>query len=174
MPRYIAVIVPVLIYTVLLGMAPRAASVPQTERVRMHALAGPYDFYPASLPSGLIYLKWKRTVLSPMACGKNLSIVFKSAGREIDWSSSRDCNADANVACHADGYPGYGFIMNATDSAKINGRRVYFSSGNHGSNAWACIPLRVGGYTDMAVVGIWENFMNPRDAMNLVAHAQPF
>lgn len=127
MPRYIAVIVPVLICTVLLGTATRTASVPQTERVRMHALAGPYDFYPASLPPGLMYLKWKRTALSPMACGKNLSIVFTSAEKEIDWSSSRDCNANANVACHADGYPGYGFIMSATDSAKINGRRVYFS-----------------------------------------------
>jgi hypothetical protein len=74
-----------------------------------------------------MYLKWKRTALSPMACGKNLSIVFTSAEKEIDWSSSRDCNANANVACHADGYPGYGFIMSATDSAKINGRRVYFS-----------------------------------------------
>ncbi len=174
MPRFIALTVCVLICTVLLGPAAQAASVPQTERVRMHALTGPYDFYPASLPPGLKYLKWKRTALSPMACGTNLSIVFTNGGKEIDWSSSRDCNADANVACRADGYPGYGFIMSATYSAKINGRRVYFSSGNHGSNAWACVPLRVGGYADMAVVGIWENFMKPRDAMNLVAYAQPF
>jgi hypothetical protein len=45
--------------------------------------------------------------------------------------------------------------------------------GNHGSNAWACIPVRVAGSADMAVVGIWEsNFMTPVQAMNLVAKAR--
>ena len=56
----------------------------------------------------------------------------------------------------------------------INHRRVFFSNGNEGANAWACIRLKVNGFADVAVVGLWENhFLTPRRAMEIVAHARP-
>ena len=76
--------------------------------------------------------------------------------------------------CHPDGYPGYAFGLPANRRAMINGRRVFYSEGNEGSNAWACIPVRVNGFADVAVVGIWENhFLTPRRAMMFVARARP-
>ena len=51
---------------------------------------------------------------------------------------------------------------------------LFFSQGNHGSNAWACVPLKVGGFADWAVVGIWESnpAITPAQAMHLVAYAR--
>jgi hypothetical protein len=72
----------------------------------------------------------------------------------------------------ATGCSGYAFGMLLTRRATINGRRVFFSQGNHGSNAWACIPRNTGGFRDVAVAGLWENFMTPQAAMQLVAHAR--
>lgn len=149
--------------------------IPASEKLKMNAVIGPFGFYPSSLPSGLIFTTWKTTQLTPMACGLNLFIAFAGDGHRLEWSSSRDCGKTASPACYDDGYPGYDFEMDASQSVRINSRRVYFSPGNHGSNAWACIPLTIGGFKDMAVVGIWEsNFMTAQQAMNLVAHARPF
>lgn len=108
-----------------------------------------------------------------MVCGQDITVSFAGKDR-VEWSSSRDCGDDGAPACHNDGYPGYMFGLDASQTAGINGRRVYFSPGNHGSNAWACIPVRVAGCRDMAVVGIWEDSMTPRAAMNLVAYARPY
>jgi hypothetical protein len=156
------------------GQAASAATLPPVEKAHIHAIVSPYDYYPASMPKGLTFIKWRRTALSPTVCGTNVTIQFAAAGgREIDWSSSRDCDGQGRVTCNATGYPGYTFGIgyNARHTV-INHRRVFFSMGNRGSNAWACIPLRVGGFGDWAVVGIWEsNFITPRQAMNLVAHA---
>jgi hypothetical protein len=144
-------------------------------KLKMKAMIGPYGFYPSTIPSGLLFITWKTNQLTPRACGLNLDITFAGDGKHLDWSSSRDCGATASPACYNNGYPGYDFEMDASQTARINGRRVYFSPGNHGSNAWACIPLTIGGFKDMAVVGIWEsNFMTPQQAMSLVAHARPF
>ena len=151
-----------------------AGTVPPIEHARIHAVLSPYDFFPASLPKGLIYINWKETALSVSVCGTNVTIEFAAAGyRQIEWSSSRDCDGQGRVRCSSTGYPGYAFGMGHNKSAVINGRHVYFSLGNHGSNAWACIPLKVGGFADMAVVGIWEsNFITPQQAMTLVAQAR--
>lgn len=150
-------------------------TVPPTEKARIHAVLSPYDFYPASLPRGVIYISWEQKSLDPVVCGRNVTIQFAAAGgKEIDWSSSRDCDSAGKVRCSANGYPGYGFgIGFGAKRATINHRRVFFSAGNHGSDAWACIPLRVGGLADWAVVGIWEsNFITPQQAMRLVAFAR--
>jgi hypothetical protein len=150
-----------------------SSPIPSSERSRIHAVLSPYDFYPQSIPNGLIYTRWKRADLSPMACGTSVTIEFAQGNRQIVWSSSRDCDSRARVLCSSTGYPGYGFDLGADKNAIINGRKVFFSMGNHGSNAWACIPVRVAGSADMAVVGIWEsNFMTPVQAMNLVAKAR--
>jgi hypothetical protein len=142
--------------------------------LQMNAVAGRYGFYPSSIPAGLHFSSWKTTQLKPKACGISLEIAFDGDGGHLDWSSSRDCGETGNTRCYNSGYPGYDFEMTATQTARINGREVYFSVGNHGSNAWACIPLTVHGSREMAVVGIWEsNFMTPQQAMNLVAHARP-
>ena len=137
------------------------------------ATAGnPYAFYPSSLPPGLHFSSSKTAQLTPKACGLDLEITYAGDGKHLEWSSSRDCGATGATRCYDDGYPGYDFAMDATQTARINGRRVYFSVGNHGSNAWACIRVTVGGVKDMAVVGIWEsNFMTPQQAMRLVAYA---
>jgi hypothetical protein len=156
------------------GATAVAGTVPPVEKARIHAILSPYDFYPASLPKGLIYISFKQTALTPSVCGINVTIQFAAAGdREIDWSSSRDCDGQGRVNCNATGYPGYAFGMTFNrKTAVINHRRVWFSMGNHGSNAWMCIPLRVSGYTDWAAVGIWEsNFISPAQAMRLVAYA---
>lgn len=149
-------------------------TIPVAERARIHAVLSPYDYYPAHLPAGLIFASWNKTRLSPTACGTDVNIEFAGSGR-LTWSSSRSCISNGRIACSSSGYPGYGFFMAVGEqTAMINSRRVHFSVGNHGSNAWACIPLRVNGSADMAVVGIWEsNFMTPHDAMQLVAYARP-
>lgn len=151
-----------------------AGTLPPTEHARIHAVLSPYDFFPASLPKGLIYINWKETALPVSVCGSNVTIEFAAAGyRQIEWSSSRDCDGQGSIRCNPTGYPGYAFGMGHDKSALINSRRVFFSQGNHGSNAWACIPLKVGGFADMAVVGIWKsNFITPRQAMTLVAQAR--
>lgn len=154
----------------------KSVNIPPVERARIHAVLSPYDYYPAHLPAGLIFIDWKQAQLTPMVCGTNVNMEFAGSGQgRIIWSSSRSCTSNGRIACSSSGYPGYGFDMDIGEqTAVINSRRVYFSLGNHGSNAWACIPLRLNG-ADMAVVGIWEsNFMTPRDAMQLVAYARPF
>jgi hypothetical protein len=154
------------------GASAASSPIPSLARSKIHAALTPYDFYPQSIPAGLTYVSWKRADLSPMACGTSVTIHFAQGSRQIDWSSSRDCDSGARVVCNSTGYPVYGFDLSADKTAVINGRKVFFSMGNHGSNAWACIPVRVGGYADMAVAGIWEsNFMTPAQAMNLVAKA---
>lgn len=162
--------------TVLLAScsAASAGTIPRVEKARIHAVLHPYDFFPASLPKGLIYIGFEQTSLSPAVCGRMVTIQFAGAGvGELYWSSSRACDRQGRVACTGTGYPGYGFGIGYTIRATINHRTVWFSPGNHGSNAWTCIPLRVGGFRDWAAVGIWEsNFITPRQAMSLVAHAR--
>jgi hypothetical protein len=166
-----------LFFAILIASAVPANSealIPTSAKIKMNAMLGRYGFYPLSLPAGLLFSTWRTTQLAPKACGLNLEISFAGDGKRLDWSSSRDCNETGATACYNDGYPGYDFQMDAEQSAVINGRHVYFSTGNHGSNAWACIPLTAGGSKDMAVVGIWEsNFMTAQQAMNLVAAARP-
>jgi len=160
---------------VLVGVQTASAGpVPRNAEARIHAVLAPYDFYPSKLPRGLIFINWTQTPLSPSVCGTSVTIQFAAAGgRQIHWSSSRDCDKQGRVRCSPDGYPGYGFGLSYDSRATINGRRVFFSGGNHGSNAWACIPIKVAGTADWAVVGIWEsNFITPRQAMNLVAYAK--
>ena len=152
-----------------------AAPVPKIEKARIHAILSPYDFFPASLPKPLIFISWKETDLSPTVCGTSVTIQFAAAGdRQINWSSSRDCDHRGQVRCSAGGYPAYSFgLAYNVRRTTINRRHVFFSHGNHGSNAWACIPLKVGGLRDWAVVGIWEsNFISPTQAMRLVAYAR--
>jgi len=153
-----------------------ASALPPAQKARIHALLAPYDFYPARLPNGLIFINFKETHPGPSVCGPAVTIRFAAAGgKEIDWASSRDCNGAGKVSCNPTGYPGRGGgfgIGYGSRRATINHRRVFFSAGNHGSNAWACIPLKVGGYRDWAVVGIWEsNFISRKQAMRLVAFA---
>lgn len=62
--------------TALVAAAASTRRIPRVEQSRMHALLAPYDFYPANLPAGLIYINWRSNQLSPMACGKNLAITF--------------------------------------------------------------------------------------------------
>jgi hypothetical protein len=171
------IVVAILLPLLIAFSAPATAANPvsASAKLKMNAMIGRYGFYPSSIPSGLLFISWKTTQLTPMACGLNLDITFAGDGKHLDWSSSRDCGETPSPACYNIGYPGYDFAMAASQTARINGRQVYFSPGNHGSNAWACIPLTVGGFKDMAVVGIWEsNFMTPQQAMNLVGNARPF
>src|SRR5271163_4765113 len=92
--------------------------VPASEKLKLNAAIGPYGFYPTSLPSGLRFMSWKTTQLTPMACGLNLDISFAGDGKHLDWSSSRDCGETASPNCYKDGYPGYGFGMLALQSAR--------------------------------------------------------
>ena len=147
---------------------------------RVHAVMSPYDYFPVGvIPAGTILdgqAKLDEHPSSlPLVCGPVFTANFAApGGKRMSWSTSRDCSSGGVTACHEDGYPGYGFGMTADRQAVINGRRVFYSTGNHGSNAWACIPLRVNGFADVAVVGMWEsNFLTPRRAMILVAHARP-
>jgi hypothetical protein len=147
---------------------------------RVHAVMSPYDYFPVGvIPAGTILdgqAKLDEHPSSlPLVCGPVFTANFAApGGKRLAWSTSRDCSSGGVTACHEDGYPGYGFGMAADRQAVINGRRVFYSTGNHGSNAWACIPLRVNGFADVAVVGMWEsNFLTPRRAMILVAHARP-
>ena len=158
----------------LCAQAAAAGTIPTAVQARIHAVLSPYDYFPASLPKGLVYDSWKQTHLAPAACGTNVTMEFAGAGgRQVDWSSSRDCDSKGNVKCSADGYPGYAYdISYDARRATIDGRQAFFSEGNYGSNAWACIPVRTGRAADWAVVGIWESgSMSPADAMQLVAAA---
>jgi hypothetical protein len=168
-----AIVLPLLI--TLSVPATAGNPVPGSAKLKMNATIGRYGFYPSSIPSDVVFTSWNTTRLKPKACGLSLEITFAGSDGQLDWSSSRDCGETGATRCYNNGYPGYDFEMDASQTARINGRRVFFSPGNHGSNAWACIPLTRGGFQDMAVVGIWEsNFMTPQQAMNLVAHARPF
>lgn len=154
----------------------RSATVPAPVHARIHAVMSPYDYLPASLPRSVRYINWiyDQPAGFPQACGQVLAVVFAAAGgKRIEWSSSRDCASNGQVNCFTDGYPNYGFGLPVTRQTVINGRRVFFSQGNHGSNAWACIGLRTSGFADMAVAGLWESgFLTPRQAMSLVAFAR--
>jgi len=128
-------------------------------------------YYPASLPASMAYVSKSVQPLQPRTCGSVLVIEYAGSGERLEWMSSRDCGPKG-TKCYENGFPGYDFELTPQQSAVINGRRVFFSIGNHGSNAWACIPTSTHGHLDMLVVGIWEsNFLTPREAMNLVAHA---
>src|SRR5580698_10163112 len=72
---------------------PVAASV----KLKMNAIIGRYGFYPASIPSGLIFSRWKTAQLTPKACGINLELTFAGDGKHLEWSSSRDCSETASV-----------------------------------------------------------------------------
>jgi hypothetical protein len=174
MPRRLALLV-VLGCLSLAAAAPLASSgsVPHMPKAQIHALISPYDFYPARISGGLIYIKWQDHGLSPSVCGELADITFAAAGgKQLIWSSSRACDGQGRVGCSARGYPGYADDIGVSQKATINHRRIYFSQGNHGSNAWTCIPLgKVGGFTDFAAVGIWENYLTPLQAMQLVASA---
>ncbi len=174
MTRRFALLV-VLFGVCIAAIAPLASSgpVPRMPKAQIHALISPYDFYPARISGGLIYIKWADKGLSPSVCGELADITFAAAGgKQLIWSSSRACDGQGRVGCSARGYPGYADNLGNTQRATINHRRIYFSQGNHGSNAWTCIPLgKVGGFNDFAAVGIWENYLTPLQAMQLVATA---
>jgi hypothetical protein len=150
--------------------------VPAAERERMRALLpDEYAYVPASLPAGFIYIDWKHAELTPHLAGQLLTIDFASPGAgQIVWTSSRACDTKGRVRPSATGYPGYGYGMITDRSAVINGRVVYFSTGNHGSNAWTSIPVETADGTDYVAVGVWEsNCLTPEQAMQLVAYAVP-
>jgi hypothetical protein len=159
---------------VLTSSVATASTVPRIERVRIQALLAPYDYLPARLPSGLIYIRWSERELSPSVCGSALIVTFAGpSGNRVEWSASRACDNQGRVRCSASGYPGYSFGMRVDHRATINGRRVFFSQGNHGSTAWTCFPTKTGGFSDAVAIGIWEsNFLTPRAAMQLVAGAR--
>jgi class 3 adenylate cyclase len=146
---------------------------------RFHAVMSPYDYLPAGevvpgmVLDGAAKIDEEPSSL-PRVCGPLFTAGFVAPGdKRIVWSTSRDCNSHGVTACHPDGYPGYAFGLPADRRAVINGRRVFYSSGNDGSNAWACIPVKVNGFADVAVAGMWEsNFMTPRRAMLIVANAR--
>jgi len=147
-------------------------------RRRVHAVMSPYDFFPiAPAPAGMVLngtpnLQEFPNSL-PRVCGPLFTASYAApGGKQLVWSTSRDCDSGGFTRCHTDGYPGYAFGLPADRRAVINHRRVFFSSGNEGDNVWACIPIKVNGFSDVAVAGMWENhFLTPRRAMELVAHA---
>ena len=130
---------------------------------------------PTSMPAYLKLQESKIMPLEPARCGNMLYRYYEGNGERLEWTSSLDCDQHGTVKCFESGYPGYDFVLLTPEQhAIINGRRVFFSTGNHGSNAWACIPQVVHGKPTMAVVGIWEsNFLTPDQAMRLVAGARP-
>jgi hypothetical protein len=141
----------------------------------MATLLAPYAYVPARLPKGVIYIDWKHGGDLPAVIGEVLTIDLDAPGdRQIEWSASRGCDAQYHVGPCATGYPGDGFDMAPTSSAVIAGRLVYFSPGNHGSNAWTSFPITTSGTEDWVSVGLWEsNFISPAQAMTLVAQAVP-
>ena len=149
--------------------------VPVAELTRIKVLLAPYAYLPMSLPPRYIYIDWKHGDLTPTVAGQLLTIDFAApGGGQIIWSSSRVCDSQGKIGPSASGYPGYGYGMVASRSAVIEGRRVYFSQGNHGSNAWTCARLRTVNGRDYVAVGIWEsNDITPIQAMRLVAQAVP-
>jgi len=150
--------------------------VPAAELERMRALLPEeYAYVPASLPPGFVYIDWKHTDLMPHVAGLLLTIDFASpSAGQIVWTSSRSCDTKGRVGPSATGYPGYGYGMTADRSTVIDGSVVYFSKGNHGSNAWTCIPVETANGIDYVAVGMWEsNCMTPAQAMQLVAGAIP-
>jgi hypothetical protein len=162
---------------------PKAATLvtllqPQFRR-RVHAVMSPYDFFPLfAVPAGMVldgtpHLDEFPSSL-PRVCGPLFTASYAApGGKQLVWSTSRDCDSGGVTKCHTDGYPGYAFGLPADRRAVINGRQVFFSSGNDGDNVWACIPIKVHGFNDVAVAGMWENhFLTPRRAMEVVAHAR--
>ena len=149
--------------------------VPAVERQRMQALIAPYAYVPASLPRGFVYIDWKHADLTPSVAGQLLTIDFAlPGGGQIVWTSSRACDTQGRIGPSATGYPGYGYGMTVNRSGVIAGRVVYFSQGNHGSNAWTCVPIETAWGVDYVAVGIWEsNGITPQQAMQLVAYAIP-
>ncbi len=148
-------------------------------RQRVHAVMSPYDFFPvAALPAGAVLdgqANLDETPADlPRVCGPLFTAAYAApGGKKLVWSTSRDCNSGGVTACHPDGYPGYAFGLPVDRQATINNRRVFFSSGNEGDNVWACIRLKVNGFDDVAVAGMWENhFLTPTQAMEMVARAQ--
>ena len=162
------------------GAGPTLAGLLQPAfRRRVHAVMSPYDFFPlARLPAGMILDGRPNLDESPSSLPRVCGPVFTAAyaapgGKRMVWSTSRDCNSGGVTACHPDGYPGYAFGLPVNRRAIINHRRVFFSNGNEGDNVWACIRLRVNGFDDVAVAGMWENhFLTPRRAMEIVGHAR--
>lgn len=158
--------------------SPTAAAgnlIPAAERQRMRALIPLYAYAPASLPPGFVYIDWKHSDLTPSVAEQLLTTDFASPNAgQIVWTSSRACDASGRVGPNATGYPGYGYGMVVNRSAVIAGRVVYFSKGNHGSNAWTCIPIETANGVDYVAVGVWEsNGITPTQAMQLVAYAVP-
>ena len=148
-------------------------------RQRIRAVMSPYDFFPVWPPPAGMVLDGKANLDEfpsdlPRVCGPVFTASYAApGGKRMVWSTSRDCNSGGFTSCHPDGYPGYAFGLPVNRRAIINGRRVFFSNGNEGDNVWACIRLRVNGFDDVAVAGMWENhFLKPRQAMELVAHAR--
>lgn len=147
-------------------------------RARVHAVMSPYDFFPSwPAPAGMVVngapnLQQFPNSL-PRVCGPLFTGSYAApGGKQLVWSTSRDCDSGGVTTCHRDGYPGYAFGLPVDRTATINGRRVFFSSGNDGDNVWACIPIKVNGFDDIAVAGMWENhFLTPRRAMEIVANA---
>jgi len=110
----------------------------------------------------------------PIAC--RVSITFAEAvGKQLNWTSARDCDAEGHVSCSSSSFPGEENFGPGTATvsrqATINGRRTFFASARGGGYAWACIPTGASP-GDIAVAGLWENgFIAPQAAMALVAHA---
>ncbi len=149
-------------------------------RRRVHAVMSPYDFFPITqVPAGMVLNGTPSLQQSPSSlprvCGPLFTASYAApGGKQLVWSTSRDCNSSGVTKCHTDGYPGYAFGLPVDRHAVINGRRVFFSSGNDGDNVWACIRIKVNGFDDVAVAGMWENhFLTPRRAMEIVARARP-
>ncbi len=148
-------------------------------RRRVHAVMSPFDFFPiAQVPAGMVLngtpsLQQFPSSL-PRVCGPLFTASYAApGGKQLVWSTSRDCDSGGETRCHTDGYPGYAFGLPVDRHAVINGRQVFFSSGNDGDNVWACIRIKVNGFDDVAVAGMWENhFLTPRRAMEIVAHAR--
>lgn len=135
----------------------------------------PYAYVPAGLPGGVIFITWNHRALFPRVCGDSLSIAFAaSSRRQIEWTVSRACTSGGRVGCRATGYRAYAYGMLVDRHATINRRAAYYSSGNHGSNAWTCFSIKTPYGRDYVEVGMWEsNFMTPSAAMRLVALAKP-
>jgi len=148
------------------------AFVPEAEQNRMRVLLSPYAYLPASLPHRFVYIDWKHSQLFPTVAGELLTVEFAAPGdAQIVWSSSRACDSNGRIGPSATGYPGYGYEMSADRAATIAGNRVYFSQGNHGSNAWTTFRLHTSWGTDYVAVGVWEsNCITPAEAMRLIAH----
>jgi hypothetical protein len=154
---------------------PASDSLPASEQSQMRVLISPYAYVPSSMPPGFTYIDWRHSALTPTVAGQLLTIEFAApGGRQITWTSSRACDTNGHIGPSTTGYPGYGYGMSVDRTAVIAGKRVYFSQGNQGSNAWMTFPVQTSWGTDYVSVGIWEsNCITPAAAMRLVAHSLP-